>query len=209
MCKTQNINRQSDVHAIKVTEKTDNSSQTEKRKSKKKIQRDRDRIRVFNEKRLFLAEFPFSRIKDSQFNEELTKNNLEDANQKINVLREDIDHQTAKAKFFENRHFVVLAELQKQDKEIQQLEEQIQHLSRIIRDREKELKEKAKTSDSRGHVFRKAVVNSIHAHRRLESTSIWKCDLPSFRMDRGGSTAVRFFGTRGRVHREEEANITV
>lgn len=57
----------------------DNSSQTEKRKSEKKIQRDRDRIRVFNEKRLFLAELPFPRVKDSQFNEELTKNKLEDA----------------------------------------------------------------------------------------------------------------------------------
>lgn len=110
MCKTHKINRRSDVHAIKVTEKTDNSCQTEKRKSKKKIQRDTDRIRVFNKKtRLFLAKLPFARIKDSQFNEEITKNKLEDAKQKINVLREDINHQTAKAKFFENRHFVVLA----------------------------------------------------------------------------------------------------
>lgn len=129
-------------------------------------------------------------------------------------MREDIDHQTAKAKFFENRHFVVLAELQKRDKDIQQLEEQIQHLSRIIRDREEELKEKAKTSDSRGHIFRKVAVNSTHAHRRLESTSNWKCDLYlvsewAEEEQVPGSTAVRFFGTRGRVHREEEANITM
>uniref|UniRef100_K1R2Q0 Uncharacterized protein n=1 Tax=Magallana gigas TaxID=29159 RepID=K1R2Q0_MAGGI len=139
MCKTQKINRRIDVHAIKVTHKTDNASQTEKRKSKKKIQRDRDRIRVLNETRLYLAELPF-RTKDSQFNEELTKNKLDDAKRKINVLREDIDHQTAKAKFFENRHFVVMAELQQRDKEIQQLEEQIQHLSRTLRDREEEIK---------------------------------------------------------------------
>uniref|UniRef100_K1RAB6 Uncharacterized protein n=1 Tax=Magallana gigas TaxID=29159 RepID=K1RAB6_MAGGI len=211
MCKTQKINRRSDVHAIKVTEKTDNSSQIEKRKSNKKIQRDRDRIRVFNEKRLFLAELPFSRIKDSQFNEELTKNKLDDAKRKINVLREDIDHQTAKAKFFENRHFVVLAELQKRDREIQQLEEQILHLSSTLRDREEELKEQAKTIHSRGHC-RKTAVNSTHAQRRVESTSNWERDLPSSRMGRGGtstgfhsSTFLRNTGTcslggRGNYH---------
>lgn len=43
----------------------------------------------------------------------------------------------------------MLAELQKRDKEIQQLEEKIQHLSRTLRDREVELKEKTKTSVSR------------------------------------------------------------
>uniref|UniRef100_K1QCB1 Uncharacterized protein n=1 Tax=Magallana gigas TaxID=29159 RepID=K1QCB1_MAGGI len=188
MCKTQKINLRSDVHAIKIAETrgTDCATQTEKRKSENKLQRDRNRIRVFNERRLFLAELPFSRIKDSQFNEELTKNKLDDAKQKINVLREDINHQTAKAKFFENRHFVVLAELQTRDKEIQQLEEQIGHLSSTLRDREEELKE----NDSRGH-FRKATVNSAHAHRRFESTSNWKCDVSSSRMGRGG-TSTRF-----------------
>lgn len=123
----------------------------------------------------------------------ITKNQLDDAKQKINVLREDIDHLTAKAKFFENRHFVVLAKLQKRDKEIQHLEEQIKHLNSTLRDREDELKEKAKTSDSRGH-FRKAAVNSTHAHRRFESTSNWKCDRPSSRMGRGG-TCTKFHGS--------------
>lgn len=214
MCKTQKINRRSDVHAIKVVEtrRTDRATQTEKRKSERKFQRDRERIRVFNEKRLLLAELLFSRIKDYQFFEDLIKNQLGDAKQNISVLREDIDHQTAKAKFFENRHFVVLAELQKRDKEIQQLEEQIRHLSNTLRDREEELKEKTKTPDSRGH-FRKAAVNSTHAHRRFESTSNWKCDLPSSRMGRGG-TSTRFHsntflrntgtcssGGRGKYHR--------
>lgn len=118
-------------------------------------------------------------------------------------MREDINPQTAKAMFFENRHFVVLAELQKRDREIQQLEEQILHPSSTLRDREEDLKEQAKTSDSRGH-FRKAAVNSTHAHRRFESTSNWKCDVPSSRMGRGGKS-IRFQSSR----REEEATITV
>lgn len=79
-------------------------------------------------------------------------------------MREDNDHQPAKAYFFKNRHFAVLAERQERDNEIQQLEEQIQRLSRTLRDREEELKEKAKTSDSREH-FRKAAVNSSHVYR--------------------------------------------
>lgn len=213
MCKTQKINRRSDVHAIKVveTQRTDRATQTEKRKSERKFQRDRERIRVFNEKRLQLAELSFSRIKDYQFFEDLIKNQLRDAKQKISVLREDIDHQTAKAKFFENRHFVVLAELQKRDREIQQLEEQILHLSSTLRDRE-ELKEQAKTSHSRGHC-RKTAVNSTHAQRRFESTSNWKRDPPSSRMGREGtsigfhsSTFLQNTGTcssggRGNYHR--------
>uniref|UniRef100_K1REZ5 Uncharacterized protein n=1 Tax=Magallana gigas TaxID=29159 RepID=K1REZ5_MAGGI len=160
MCKTQTIYRRSDVHAIKVveTQRTDCATQTEKRNSEENIQRDRERMKVLNEKRLLLAKLPFSKIQDSQFCEELIKNQLDDAKRKINILREVYDHQATKAKFFENRHFAVLVELQKGDKEIQQLEEQIKHLSRTLRDKEEELTEKAKTSDSREH-FRKAAVN--------------------------------------------------
>ncbi len=42
MCKTQKINRRSDVHAIKVveTQRTDRATQTEKRKSERKFQRE-------------------------------------------------------------------------------------------------------------------------------------------------------------------------
>lgn len=178
----------------------------------RKFQRDKERIRVFNEKHLLLAELPFSRIKDSQFFEDLTNNQLGDVKQKISVLREDIDHQTAKANFFENRHFLVLVKLQKRDREIQQLEEQILHLSSTLREREEELKEQAKTSHSRGHC-RKTAVNSTHAQRRFESTSNWRCDLPSSRMGQGG-TSTRFHsrtllrntgtcssGVRGKYHR--------
>lgn len=45
----------------------------------------------------------------------------------------------------------MLAELQRGDKEIQQLKEQIQQLSGLIRDREEELKEKTSNSSLRRH----------------------------------------------------------
>lgn len=63
-----------------VVEKVDSPTQTGN--IKKKIQRDRIWIRVFNEKRLIVAELPFSRIKDLIFNDELIKNHLNDAKQK-------------------------------------------------------------------------------------------------------------------------------
>lgn len=93
MCKTQKINRRSDVHVIKVveTQRTDCATQTEKRKSEKKFQRDRNRI---DEKRLFLAELPFSRIKDSQFNEELTKNKLDKSTFCGNILTTKLQKQS-------------------------------------------------------------------------------------------------------------------
>lgn len=57
MSKKQKINRRSDVYAIKVVE----TQKTETRKPERK--RDRERIRVFNKKRLLLSELPFSSIK--------------------------------------------------------------------------------------------------------------------------------------------------
>lgn len=85
MCKRQKINRGSDDHAIKVveTQRTDCATHIEKRKSEKKIQRNRDRIRVFNEKPLLFAERPLSRIRDPQFNNELIKNQVDDTKLKI------------------------------------------------------------------------------------------------------------------------------
>lgn len=63
------------------------------------------------------------------------------------IFQEDNDHQTAK--FFKNRNLIVLAELQRGDREIQHLKEQIQQLSGLIRDREEELKEKTSNSSLR------------------------------------------------------------
>uniref|UniRef100_K1P146 Uncharacterized protein n=1 Tax=Magallana gigas TaxID=29159 RepID=K1P146_MAGGI len=59
------MNRRSDVHAIKVveTQRADCATQTDKRKSKKKIQHDRDWIRIFNEKRFLLQNFLFRGLK--------------------------------------------------------------------------------------------------------------------------------------------------
>lgn len=87
-----------------AVEKAHSPTQSENRK--RKIQPDRNRIRVFNEKRWFAAELSFSRIKAFQFTDELMKKQLNDAIQKINVLREDFGHKTTKAKFFENCNFV-------------------------------------------------------------------------------------------------------
>lgn len=115
------------------------------------------------------------------------QNQLEDAHQKINFYVQSL---TIKLQSQNSSKIAVDSAspvTKKKDSEIQKLEEQVQHLTRTLKDKENELKEKAKrTSESRGH-FRRTIVtvNPTRFHRRFESAKNLNRDQLSSWMGRG------------------------
>lgn len=62
---------------------------------------------------------------------EALQKSTEDTHHKIKVLNEHVDHQKTK-KMFKDRFFMVLAELQEQDMEINKLKDGVKQLTRIL-----------------------------------------------------------------------------
>lgn len=94
----------------------------------KNITRQGEKKIFFFKKRTLIGGNPIFRIKDPH----IFKNQLEDAHQTIKLLRKHVDHQTTKTMFFKDRLFMVLAELQKRDTQIQKLNEHVEQLTKII-----------------------------------------------------------------------------
>lgn len=117
----QKINRQSDIHGMKVTEKPNNSNQR-KENQKRKFNLTEGLDQGFQRNNVYsLWYFPFLDLYTIQWSG-LKESNRRTRTRKKNRLRVTMDHQTANSIIFTHRHFAVLVQLQTRDSKSQKLE---------------------------------------------------------------------------------------